>query len=88
MLVDVLPEVKGLVESYMASDDTLALRDIIHKLHGSASYSGVPRLKQLCLQLEQGLRAHDSIDAVEPELFELLDEMENVARLAKNRLSL
>ncbi|MGB9098915.1 two-component sensor histidine kinase BarA [Erwinia sp.] len=88
MLVDFLPEVKGLVERYMESADTLALRDIIHKLHGSASYSGVPRLKQLCLQLEQGLRAHNSIDAVEPELFELLDEMENVARLAKNRLSL
>jgi two-component system sensor histidine kinase BarA len=88
MLVDFLPEVHTLVESHMAAGDTLALRDIIHKLHGSASYSGVPRLKQLCLQLEQGLRAHNSIDEVEPELFELLDEMENVAKLAKKRLNL
>ena len=88
MLVDFLPEVHKLVESHMAASDTLALRDIIHKLHGSASYSGVPRLKQLCQQLEQGLRTHNSIDEVEPELFELLDEMENVAKLAKEQLNL
>ena len=88
MLVDFLPEVHTLVESHIASGNILALRDIIHKLHGSASYSGVPRLKQLCLQLEQGLRSENSISAVEPELFELLDEMENVAKLAKIRLEL
>lgn len=88
MLVDFLPEVQQKVDSYMASSDPLALRDIIHKLHGSASYSGVPRLKQLCQQIEQALRTNSSIADVEPELFELLDEMENVARLAKERLSL
>lgn len=88
MLVDFMPEVHTLVESYIATDNTLGLRDIIHKLHGSASYSGVPRLKQLCLQLEQSLRTHHSIPSVEPELLELLDEMENVAKLAKERLKI
>ncbi|HBH64469.1 MAG TPA: hypothetical protein DDY51_07795, partial [Erwinia persicina] len=53
-----------------------ALSDIIHKLHGSASYSGVPRMKQLCLQLEQSLRNSRDLTLVEPELFELLDEMQ------------
>ncbi|HBT29341.1 MAG TPA: hypothetical protein DEA76_06045, partial [Erwinia persicina] len=65
-----------------------ALSDIIHKLHGSASYSGVPRMKQLCLQLEQSLRNSRDLTLVEPELFELLDEMQNVAQLAKERLKL
>ncbi|MEM6162108.1 two-component sensor histidine kinase BarA [Erwinia sp. P6884] len=87
MLVDFLPEVTRLVERFMAEDNLPELRDIIHKLHGSASYSGVPRLKQLCQQLDKSLRAHSSIADVEPELFELLDEMENVARLAKEKLT-
>ncbi|HBQ79126.1 MAG TPA: two-component sensor histidine kinase BarA, partial [Erwinia persicina] len=88
MLVDFLPEVQGLVEQYMAEDNPDALSDIIHKLHGSASYSGVPRMKQLCLQLEQSLRNSRDLTLVEPELFELLDEMQNVAQLAKERLKL
>ncbi|WP_034916638.1 two-component sensor histidine kinase BarA [Erwinia sp. 9145] len=86
MLVDFLPEVRALVERYIAEDDAIGLRDIIHKLHGSASYSGVPRMKQLCQQLDQSLRMNAQIADSEPELFELLDEMENVARLAKERL--
>ncbi|CCP06114.1 sensor histidine kinase/response regulator [Erwinia amylovora MR1] len=88
MLVDFLPEVQKLVELYSAENNTSALRNIIHKLHGSASYSGVPRMKHLCLQLEQNLRQSEDIAASEPELLELLDEMHNVARLAKERLKL
>ncbi|GAJ89469.1 two-component histidine kinase BarA, partial [Erwinia amylovora NBRC 12687 = CFBP 1232] len=37
MLVDFLPEVQKLVELYSAENNTSALRNIIHKLHGSAS---------------------------------------------------
>lgn len=88
MLVDFLPEVQRKVESNMTCPDPLALRDIVHKLHGSASYSGVPRLKHLCQQIEQALRSNTSIADMEPELFELLDEIKNVARMAKERLSL
>ncbi|WP_147199600.1 two-component sensor histidine kinase BarA [Pantoea sp. MBD-2R] len=87
MLVDFLPEVRRQVEDHMADENRQGLRDIIHKLHGSASYSGVPRMKALCQQLEQALRADNPIADIEPELFELLDEMENVAKLAKERLS-
>ena len=87
MLVDFLPEVQTQVESHMATGDVAALRDIIHKLHGSASYSGVPRMKQLCQQLEQSLRGGQPVADVEPELFELLDEMQNVSRLAQAKLA-
>ncbi|HBV38134.1 MAG TPA: two-component sensor histidine kinase BarA [Erwinia sp.] len=87
MLVDFLPEVQKKVESYREEGDVNALRDIIHKLHGSASYSGVPRMKQLCQQLEQSLRDGLAIADIEPELFELLDEMQNVARLARKKLT-
>jgi len=64
----------------------LGLREIIHKLHGSASYSGVPRLKQLCQQLEKSLHQESDIAALEPELLELSDEMANVAREARQVL--
>ncbi|KOC89125.1 two-component sensor histidine kinase BarA [Winslowiella iniecta] len=87
MLVDFLPEVREKVEQNLADNHTSGLRDIIHKLHGSASYSGVPRLKQLCQQLEHHLRLDADIVTIEPELLELLDEMENVVRLAKEVLS-
>ncbi|SFN09978.1 two-component system, NarL family, sensor histidine kinase BarA [Izhakiella capsodis] len=86
MLLEFIPQVRRQVEDFMAQDNPGGLRDIIHKLHGSASYSGVPRLKSLCQQIEQSLRTQGAIAAVEPELFELLDEMENVARLAETRL--
>lgn len=82
MLIDFMPEVKIKVEQSLASGQSAELREIIHKLHGSASYSGVPRLKQLCQQLEHHLRLHSAIMDIQPELLELLDEMGNVSRLA------
>ncbi|WP_336748681.1 two-component sensor histidine kinase BarA [Pantoea vagans] len=86
MLLEFLPEVHAKMAQYMATNEVNTLREIIHKLHGSASYSGVPRMKQLCHQLEQGLLEASDIDALEPELLELQDEMENVAREARRLL--
>ncbi|KNC07958.1 histidine kinase [Pantoea sp. RIT-PI-b] len=88
MLLDFLPEVEDRVEHAIASNDVVGLREIIHKLHGSASYSGVPRLKQLCQQLEKSLHQESDIEALEPELLELSDEMANVAREARKLLAL
>lgn len=56
--------------------------NLIHKLHGSSSYSGVPRLKQLCNYLEGQLRNGTTAADLEPEWLELLDEFENVRREA------
>ncbi|WP_026042342.1 two-component sensor histidine kinase BarA [Pantoea sp. A4] len=83
MLLDFLPEVQEKVTRYMDENKVNGLREIIHKLHGSASYSGVPRMKQLCHQLEKELLKASDIDDLEPELLELLDEMQNVARAAE-----
>lgn len=86
MLVDFLPEVRTLIEQSIASNNAEGLRDIIHKLHGSASYSGVPHMKNLCQQVEQSLLNSEEIAAIEPELLELLDEMDHVAQLARDLL--
>lgn len=86
MLLDFLPEVQAQIENGMTTNDVTGLRELIHKLHGSASYSGVPRLKQLCQRLEKNLRQASDIIALEPELLELIDEMNNVAREARQML--
>ncbi|MBE5253514.1 two-component sensor histidine kinase BarA [Mixta mediterraneensis] len=87
MLLAFLPEVHEKMEMFIAANDVAGLREIIHKLHGSASYSGVPRMKQLCHQLEKELHHANDFAALEPELLELQDEMENVAQEARRILA-
>ncbi|ANE74655.1 two-component sensor histidine kinase BarA [Dickeya solani] len=86
MLLDFLPDVRQQVDAVLAGNPPGNLVDIIHKLHGSCSYSGVPRLKQICHYLEQSLRKGLSIDELEPEWLELMDEMANVEKAARKRL--
>ncbi len=79
MLVEYIPEVDKTVSLALENDIELeTLIHHVHKLHGSCSYSGVPRLKKVCAQLEQALRSGSTINDLEPELFELQDEMEKV----------
>ncbi|WP_174509758.1 two-component sensor histidine kinase BarA [Klebsiella oxytoca] len=82
MLIAFMPEVRNKVEEQLVGEEPEGLLDLIHKLHGSCSYSGVPRLKKLCQTLESQLRAGTAAEDLEPELLELLDEMDNVTREA------
>ncbi|MDA0119083.1 two-component sensor histidine kinase BarA [Vibrio sp. T11.5] len=84
MLIDFIPEVNSVVESALEEDDfdSETLIHHIHKLHGSSSYCGVPRLKKVCATIERALRSGESLEDVEPELFELQDEMEKVTASA------
>ncbi|QOL15755.1 two-component sensor histidine kinase BarA [Dickeya dianthicola] len=86
MLLDFLPDVRQQVSAVLAGNPPGNMVDIIHKLHGSCSYSGVPRLKQICHYLEQSLRKGLPVDELEPEWLELMDEMTNVERAARKRL--
>jgi len=83
MLLAFLPDVHSEVEAQLEGKSPARLVDMIHKLHGSCGYSGVPRLKNLCHLLEQQLRSGIAPEDLEPELLELQDEMENVAREAR-----
>jgi two-component system sensor histidine kinase BarA len=82
MLVDFIPEVGELADNILDNgfDDVEQVIHLIHKLHGSCSYCGVPRLKSICATIEKALRAGDSQEDIEPELFELQDEMEKVLK--------
>ncbi|HEX4501997.1 MAG TPA: two-component sensor histidine kinase BarA [Scandinavium sp.] len=83
MLVAFLPEIRNKVEEQLVGEKPEDLVDVIHKLHGSCGYSGVPRLKNLCHLIEGQLRNGIAPEDLEPELLELLDEMDNVAREAR-----
>ncbi|WP_052282124.1 two-component sensor histidine kinase BarA [Kluyvera genomosp. 1] len=80
MLVAFLPEIRNKVEEQLVGEEPENLVDAIHKLHGSCGYSGVPRLKHLCQLIEGQLRSGTPAEDLEPELLELLDEMDNVTR--------
>lgn len=86
MLLDFLPEVRNKIEEQLVGENPERLVDMIHKLHGSCGYSGVPRMKNLCQLIEQQLRSGSKEEELEPEFLELLDEMDNVAREAKKLL--
>ncbi|MCT4708497.1 two-component sensor histidine kinase BarA [Enterobacteriaceae bacterium H11S18] len=87
MLLAFLPEVRNTVEEQLVGENPEGLVDIIHKLHGSCSYSGVPKLKKICLTLEHEMRSGVAPQDLEPELLELLDEMDNVSKEAQKMLS-
>jgi two-component system sensor histidine kinase BarA len=80
MLVAFLPEIRNRVEEQLVGEAPEGLMESIHKLHGSCSYSGVPRLKKLCKLIEHHLRSGVPAEDLEPEFLELLDEMDNVTR--------
>ncbi|KHD23549.1 histidine kinase [Vibrio caribbeanicus] len=85
MLVDSIPEVVDVVDNALEEEsiDTELLIHHVHKLHGSSSYCGVPRLKTVCATIEKALRSGTQIEDLEPELLELQDEMEKVVASAQ-----
>ncbi|WP_117235702.1 two-component sensor histidine kinase BarA [Vibrio maerlii] len=85
MLVEFIPEVYQATEDALDTDKYSAeeLIHFVHKLHGSCSYCGVPRLKKVCATIEQLLRSGSSVEDIEPELFEIQDEMDKVLVTAK-----
>ncbi len=68
MLLDFLPEVRNKVEEQLVGENPEGLVDLIHKLHGSCGYSGVPRMKNLCQLIEQQLRNGTKEEDLEPRL--------------------
>ncbi len=89
MLVEFIKEVNQVVEHSLHNQNAeqhRQLLQIIHKLHGSSAYCGVPGLMKLCATIEQALREDKSIADVEPELYELQDEMEKITDAASRYL--
>ena len=84
MLMKSVPETVSDAQKFMDEDNFDELKRVIHKFHGACCYTGVPQIKGLAEAIESGLKKHKSIDAVEPELLELLDELEKLMEEANN----
>ena len=78
MMVDSLPSSRDSIQQAQQQDDKETVLQQVHKLHGACCYTGVPKLKQITEQIETRLKRNDSLNDLEPELFELFDEIEHV----------
>ncbi|OVZ79709.1 two-component sensor histidine kinase BarA [Yersinia kristensenii] len=86
MLLEFTPQVVKRVQAILAGVHDDDILNLIHKFHGSCACSGVPRLRQLCMTIEQQLRQQTELQDLQPEWLELLDEIDNVRYAARNYL--
>lgn len=63
--------------------DETQLRQVIHKFHGGVAYSGAKELEKLTEQLEAALLHGQSIADIEPELLELIDACQALAKISE-----
>ncbi|MGS0679687.1 two-component sensor histidine kinase BarA [Shewanella sp. 125m-7] len=87
MLLKSLPETIEQIEQALSSSDNDKMLACIHKLHGACCYCGVPTTQNLCREIESGLKRGLTIDDVEPEILELLDELTKVESAANQVIS-
>jgi two-component system sensor histidine kinase BarA len=78
MLLDSIPPARNSISQATDKEDPEAILKHVHKLHGACCYTGVPRLKSLAETIETHVKKTGDADDVMPELYELIDEMDNL----------
>lgn len=78
ILLKSLPETLSDLQKYLRNEEREPLIQLIHKLHGATCYTGVPHIKQLTEILETQLKAGSPIAQLEPELFDLEDQLQSL----------
>lgn len=66
MFVEDMPQRMQKAQAAYDNEDFAAMEDVVHGLHGEASYIGVPFLKQACLELETALGMNTKNDQIKP----------------------
>jgi len=87
MLLDSIPGTINSIENAISGQQSSELLKIIHKLHGACCYTGVPQLKKLAYSIETELKQHAELSDIEPELLEILDELQLVASIGATYLA-
>ena len=88
MLLEEFDDIRKIANSAINGDvDSEQFAKAIHKFHGGCSYSGVPKLKNIAGLIEKEIKNAVNPDLLEPELLELLDELDNVEKEAKTYLA-
>lgn len=72
-----LPEFKHLISDAAEQQDWKALQAHVHKLHGASCYTGVPKIQQLCSEIETELKAGHIHEATHklPALLSAIDHI-------------
>ena len=83
MLLLSVPETLNLLTKAIDNEACEQVLSIVHKFHGACCYTGVPKLKSLAETIETSLKNECVLENIEPELFELQDELENLLVDAK-----
>ncbi|WOH37336.1 two-component sensor histidine kinase BarA [Thalassotalea fonticola] len=78
MLIQSLPEMKVALQNNIRLEDLSTTSALVHKLNGACCYVGVPRLERIVKSLESQVKQHVSLETLEPEFFELFDEIDAV----------
>jgi HPt (histidine-containing phosphotransfer) domain-containing protein len=68
MVNECMPEDMKVVKSAYEDQDWTALKDIIHKIKGGASYCGADRLEYLCGELQSLMEKGERLS---PELYQM-----------------
>ncbi|SET62724.1 two-component sensor histidine kinase BarA [Thalassotalea agarivorans] len=85
-LIKSLPNTKQRLEQALEAKDAESAKAIIHKLNGACCYTGVPLLAKIAYQIETELKRNTNITDLEPEFFEIFEQMERVEQDAKQYL--
>ena len=83
MLLLSVPETLNLLTKAIDDEACEQVLSIVHKFHGACCYTGVPKLKSLAETIGTSLKNECVLENIEPELFELQDELENLLVDAK-----
>jgi len=86
-LLDDLPCNQKNISDALEAQDSDELKRLIHKLNGASSCTGVPRLSAICNELETQLKKNVALDDLEPEFFEIFEQIEVVVAQAPKLLS-
>lgn len=87
MLIKEFAGMREIVQQVLAGEvESEPFTQSVHKFHGGCSYSGVPKLKNITGLIEKELKQGVTPELLEPELLELLDELDNVEKAAQQYL--
>ena len=80
-----MEEIERQLEAALAAGDPDALLTLVHQLKGSAGSYGFPRISELARECQDRLREQEPVEALLPQLAELLREVGRASGQAQAR---
>ena len=85
MLLAELPKLKSDLQDALTRKDKTACWDHAHKLYGSTAYTGVPRLKEVALQMETAVKQDDE-QLMTTTFTKLAVEIDSILEIGRHEL--